>query len=193
MCARYNFLSGESREMLTIVRGIERQYGQEAWTQGDIRPTDRAPVLMQTSAGIRPRLLSWGFRTPKSLVINARCESAEERPLFRDCLRTGRCAVPSTGFYEWDGDNRKYIFHLPGEEVLYMAGLIRAQENGLSFCILTAPANPSVADIHDRMPLVLRREQVRSWLSPQVQPGEILRTAPPLLRCTRLDAQISLW
>ncbi len=193
MCARYNFLAGETREMLAIVREIERRWGRDAWKQGDIRPTDRAPILVETSSGVESRLPTWGFRTPRTLVINARSETAARLPLFRDCLRTGRCVIPSSGFYEWDGDRHRYLFRLPGEEVLYMAGLCRLQEGGLSFCILTAQANASMREVHDRMPLVLRRSQIRPWLSPHRVPEEVLQLEPPELERTCLDPQLSLW
>lgn len=99
------------------------------------------------------------------LVINARSETAVEKPLFRDSFLWRRCVVPSTGFYEWgDGkEKRKYHFRLPGGGALYMAGIWRPWEDGGQFLILTAPANPSVAEIHHRMPVIIGRESFRDW------------------------------
>ena len=108
----------------------------------------------------------------------------------------GRAAVrliPSTGFYEWDRDKRKHLFRFPGEQVLYMAGLYEKREGENRYCILTTAANPSMAPIHDRMPLVLRREQVDSWLREPQEASLLLHTVPPELDVTSAEAQLSLW
>lgn len=52
-----------------------------------------------------------------------------------------RCVIPSTGFYEWDREKRKYFFTVPNEEALYMAGLYAIRESRPCFCILTTAAS----------------------------------------------------
>ena len=101
--------------------------------------------------------------------------------------------VPSTGFFEWDVEKRKYLFTLPGEPALYMAGLNLMREGQPCYCVLTTAANDSMKEVHPRMPLVLRREQVSSWLE---QPGEtmaFLHMTPPTLEKASADAQMRLW
>ena len=97
MCGRYQFTMEQCEEIRRIAQEIQRRLGDGAWTPGEIRPTAAAPVLLADREGVRPELLTWGYRLPKSLVINARAESAAEKPLFRESVRARRCVVPSTG------------------------------------------------------------------------------------------------
>lgn len=193
MCGRYLFTADNNEEIRRITRQIERQYGPGTWQAGEMRPTDAAPVLLADGQDIRPRLYSWGFRLPGTLVINARAETAEEKPLFRESVASRRCVIPSSGFYEWDAEKRKYLFTLPGESVLYMAGLYAVRDGRPCYCILTTAANPSMQDVHGRMPLVLRREQVSPWLMQPQETGGLLRAVPPPLRREAADAQMRLW
>ncbi len=139
------------------------------------RPTDTADVL---DAG-RARLeLRFGFRLPDGrLVINARAESAAERPLFRDALARGRIAVPADCFHEWDRDRVRHTFRLPGGKTMLLAGL----RSGDAFVILTTAANRSMAPVHDRMPLVLEEAGAQAWLEPDGGYRDVLRQTPPEL------------
>ena len=84
----------------------------------------RPPVLLTGKSGMAADLMSWGYRTAGPLVINARAETAAEKPLFRDSVASRRCVIPSTGFWEWDAAKQKFFFALPGEPALDMAGLL---------------------------------------------------------------------
>ena len=189
MCGRYQFTAEECGEIRQIVQEIQRRWGDGAFQPGEIRPTAAAPVLVDSG----PELMRWGYQLPNTLVINARAETAEEKPLFRESVAARRCVIPSTGFYEWDRDKRKHLFRFPGEQVLYMAGLYEKREGENRYCILTTAANPSMAPIHDRMPLVLRREQVDSWRREPQEASLLLHTVPPELDVTSAEAQLSLW
>lgn len=189
MCGRYQFTAERWGEIRQIVQEIQRRYGNDAWQPGEIRPTAMAPVLLAGG----PELMRWGYQLPNTLVINARAETAGEKPLFRESVAMRRCVIPSTGFYEWDREKRKHLFRLPGEQVLYMAGVYERREGERRYCILTTEANPSMAPIHHRMPLVLRREQVESWLLEPKAASVLLHTVPPELDVTSAEAQFSLW
>ena len=193
MCGRYQFTLEKDGEIRRIAQIIEREYGSGAWTPGEIRPTDKAPVLTVSNGDVRPELQSWGYRLPDSLVINARAETAAEKPLFRDSVVSRRCVVPSTGFWEWDGEKRKYFFTLPGETALHMAGLYAVRDGTPRYCILTTEANASMRGVHSRMPLVLRREQVSLWLRQPEAALRLLRSIPPELEKTPESAQLRLW
>lgn len=174
MCGRYVACTGaEYEEMTRIVQDAEsRLSGSGPLKTGEIFPTDLAPVI--TLDGAVP--MTWGFpRRGGGVVINARAETAADRPMFRGALFTRRLAVPGTGFFEWkhtDGKKRKdkYLLRLPGSPILYMAGLYttyRQPDGGKAarFVILTTAANESVAPLHDRMPVVLATGEIGAWLS----------------------------
>ena len=130
---------------------------------------------------------------PGNLVINARAETAADKPMFRASVASQRCVIPSTGFFEWDAQKRKYLFTLPGEDVLYMAGLYAIRDGKPCYCILTTTANDSMADVHHRMPLILKREQVAPWLEQPKSAGDYLHMTPPMLSRTSADPQLKLW
>ncbi len=169
MCGRYTIYTDEDeRELLEMLRIIEERGKGKAgidFKTGEIFPSDRVPLLMRGSgSGINIAFADWGFNIRNNRIINARRETAAEKPSFRDCLISRRCIVPSTGFFEWDSRKEKYLFNLPDTKMLYMAGLWRKTDKADEFVILTANANESVEKIHDRMPLILQRENFKSWL-----------------------------
>lgn len=193
MCGRYQFTAEQCAEILQIIQEVDRRHGAGAWTPGEIRPTATAPVLVSTNEGIHPELQSWGYKMPGNLVINARAETAADKPMFRASVASQRCVIPSTGFYEWDAQKRKYRFNLLGEEALYMAGLYAARDGKPCYCILTTQANESMREVHHRMPLVLRKDQIAPWLEQPQAAGDFLRMTPPLLSKVSADAQMRLW
>lgn len=196
MCGRYQFSSEQSAEILQIIQEVQDKFGTnavKAVRQGEIVPGCKMPVLLPSEEGPTPELLVWGYRTPKSLIVNARAETAAEKPMFAESAQHQRCVIPSTGFYEWDGDKRKFSFTMPGSTALYMAGVFDVRGGIPCFCILTTAANDSMREVHDRMPLVLEREQIEPWLYDNAATGYFLSMTPPALDKQLLDAQIGLW
>ena len=193
MCGRYQFSMDQSQELILIAQEIDPRYGAHAWTPGEIRPSVLAPVLVASNGTAQPELQSWGYKLLGPLVINARAESVEEKPLFHESVRSRRCAIPSAGFYEWDREKRKYQFKLPGEDALYMAGLYDVRDGKSCYCILTTAANESVSQIHHRMPLVLRKEHILPWLEQTELASEFLHINPPLLEKFSAEDQLRLW
>ena len=173
MCGRY-YIEIDDSELEEIVREAEKRVkeypGQITLkTAGEIFPTDTVPVL--TSPGICAPM-KWGFISFKgSPVINARSETALEKPMFQKAMLERRCLIPASGYYEWrveEGKSKKtkYRIHLPGE-CMYFAGCFR-QEKGSAlphFVILTKQASESISVIHDRMPLILPTANAESWFS----------------------------
>lgn len=193
MCGRYEFTAEDSGELQRVAALIDERYGPGRWQPGEISPTALAPVLRAGEGRARAELMRWGYPLPHTLVINARAESALEKPLFRGAMASRRCVVPTAGFYEWDGDGRKYRFRLPGEGALYLAGLYEVREGAPCYCILTTAANPSMAPIHHRMPLVLTRRDLRPWLERPGAAAALLEREPPALDARPVDAQLRLW
>ena len=195
MCGRYQFSVEQCEEIQRIAEMIDQKYGAGAWQPGEIRPTAKAPVLLAGKSGMEPELMSWGYRTAGPLVINARAETAAEKPLFRDSVASRRCVTPSTGFWEWDAAKQKFFFTLPGEPALYMAGLWAQRDGFPCYTILTTAPNSSMRPIHDRMPVVLTRDKLRPWLEDPSTSSDILHAVPPELHAAAVnaDAQLRLW
>lgn len=196
MCGRYQFSAEQCEEIQRIAEAIDRKYGAGSWQSGEIHPTAKAPVLLAGKRGMAPELMSWGYRTAGPLVINARAETAAEKPLFRDSVASRRCVIPSTGFFEWDAAKQKFFFTLPGETALYMAGLWTQRDGFPCYTILTTAANASIRPVHDRMPVVLTRSTLRPWLEDPPAAADILHAVPPELNAAPSDsasAQLRLW
>ncbi len=108
--------------------------------------------------------------------------------MFRRSLAQRRCVLPTTGFFEWgpgeDGAKRKYRFNLPETRALYLAGFWNDFSGEKNCVVLTTAANASVEDIHDRMPVVLLREQLEPWVRDAAFASELMgRVPPPLEKC----------
>jgi putative SOS response-associated peptidase YedK len=186
MCGRYTLVTGEEyRDFADIVNEVQRNITAEnSMVLGEVYPTNPAPVLIPANRDVRPRLCVWGFPNfqNKGIIINARSETAAAKPLFRNSLISARCVVPSTGFFEWDKkDRQKYRFNLPDTGLLYMAGLVREFNGQKRFVILTTAANDSMREIHDRMPVVLKKEEIDHWLFDTCQTNTFLHRTPPEL------------
>ena len=151
---------------------------------GEIFPTNIAPILIPSTTNptdltlrrFESHPMIWGypqFGSKKGVVINTRLETAGEKPFWRDSLMQRRCVVPSSGFFEWQHggpfDKQRYLFDLPDEPILYLAGIYKAfpaADTALleRFSILTTAPNNSIRAVHDRMPVVLRSEELAEWL-----------------------------
>ncbi len=137
--------------------------------------------------------LSWGLipswaKDPKlgARMINARAETAAEKPSFRNAFRRRRCLVPADGFYEWqksEAGKQPFYIRLQGGGTFAFAGLWefwRGPEGETieSCALLTTQPNSLLRPLHDRMPVILPRSDYALWLDPEVQTVERLQ---PLL------------
>jgi putative SOS response-associated peptidase YedK len=176
MCSRY-FLDADGNIIAYTFRvpadaSLRRRY--------NIAPTQLAPVVRARDGARELASLRWGLVPPwanaltvGTRMINARAEGVADKPAFRDAVRSRRCIVPATGFYEWKGaPGRKqpYAITLPDRSLFGFAGLWEtwrpaAGEAVETFTIVTTDASAAVAGIHDRMPVILPREAEDAWLS----------------------------
>ena len=185
MCGRFTLMTDEEyQDIADILRQIEQQQG-EPIPRCDIYPTMFSPILFSENGPPQVRLLRWGYPgfQGKKPLINARAETAEIKPLFRESLKNGRCVVPSCGFYEWGREKQRYRFRIRETTGTYMAGLTRIYNGEKRYVILTTAANESVQAIHHRMPVILRREEIHDWLTDPEQTLAFLLRVPPLLEC----------
>lgn len=201
MCGRYYVDDDTAREIERLVRQADEKLKRAAAPckaetgAKDICPADMAPVLAASGSGPECRWLRWGFPGFRKgqVIFNARSESAMEKPLFKEGILRRRVIIPAAGFYEWNRDKRKYTFYRKGHPALFMAGCFRKYEDGDRFVILTTQANASMEPVHDRMPLILEREEAVDWLLEDGMAEELLRRSPPLLERRTDYEQLSLF
>lgn len=144
----------------------------------NIAPGDDLAVIRNGEADVIDKL-EWGLlphwaddpqESPRP--INARSETAAEKPMFRDAFEKRRCLVLSSGFYEWQeqvgASKQPYRICLEDDEPFAFAGLWEHwEQNGTSrdtVTILTTDANEEIEPIHDRMPVILEPEEEETWL-----------------------------
>jgi putative SOS response-associated peptidase YedK len=166
----------------------------------DIRPTEPVLIVRSDAKGEREQVLvRWGLipawvknSGELATLINARSETAAEKPSFRGPLRHRRCLVPTDGFYEWTGPTRSKTRHFvrtpPSQpSLMAFAGLwehwLGADGSEIeTMAILTVAANATVAPIHDRMPVIVAPGHFDRWLdcTPGSATGvlDLLRPAP---------------
>ena len=193
MCGRYTVYSEHDIiEMREIIEELNRKFGYEPSSTGEIRPTDLAPVLQLQGDVVTSAAIRWGFPhfSGSGVVINARAETALDKPMFRRSLLDRRCVMPATGFFEWmDLGGRmkaKHLLNLPESQILYLAGMTnhfdKTEGPHDAFVILTTAANESVAPIHNRMPVILTADEIKPWLTDPGAMSHILtRPGPRLL------------
>ena len=119
-------------------------------------------------------------------MINARSETAAEKPAFRDAFKKRRLLIPATGFYEWkkEGNSKQpYYIYRRDNQPFSLAGLWERWEKGTApletFTILTTEPNDLVAALHNRMPVIIPPAEYERWLDPAVPPQELAPLLAP--------------
>ena len=164
MCGRYYVDDDTAREIERVVREVDEKIRRER--AGDICPSRSAAVITGRKPHLSAEAMTWGFPQyqKKGLLINARAETVLERKMFRDSVLHRRCIIPAKHFYEWDAEKTKVTFSRFDSPILYMAGFYNCFQNEDRYIILTTAANASVVKVHDRMPLLLEREELEPWI-----------------------------
>lgn len=184
MCGRF-ILAEQAKAEKTF--GVTRIRWQDV-SSYNVAPTREVPVIRQTSVedgGEREGvMMRWGLvppflkgQSPKYATHNARIETMETSPAFRDPWKKGqRCIVPAQGFYEWqmipDRPKQPWFIGRADNGIMAFAGLwdrsVSADRTAVeSFAIITVPANELLAGIHaeKRMPAILHMEDLEVWLT----------------------------
>ena len=192
MCCTIYFDRETEEDIRALVKEIS---DSAAMRSGILRPSDAVTVISGRKPGLLAEDMRWGFppRTGTQLLINARAETALEKATFSGSVRSRRCVIAASRFYEWDSDKNKVSFFSPGFPVIYMAGFYRRFPDGDRFIVLTTAANESVLPVHDRMPLSLPRELVLPWITDDQATEELLKTPQPAFRVYRPYEQLSLF
>lgn len=185
MCSRYSLTSPHE-----AVRAYFATWNEERFPpRYNIAPSQPAHIVRLDGQGRRELVLvRWGLipswvKDPRdfTMLINARSETAAEKPSFRAAMRHRRCLIPTDGFYEWTGAAGAKVPHLirPRSDgrnttLMAMAGLyehwLGADGSEIeSMAILTTSANRTMATLHDRMPVILPSDHFDAWLD--TRPG----------------------
>ena len=176
MCSRYSLTSPPE-----AVRAYFRYVNEASFPpRYNIAPSQPVAIVRQDGKGLRElALVRWGLipswvKDPREMkaLINARAETAAEKPSFRGAMRHRRCLVPADGFYEWTGApgaKRPHLARARERGLLAMAGIWEhwAGADGSeieTMAILTVAANKPMAALHDRMPALLQAENFEAWL-----------------------------
>jgi putative SOS response-associated peptidase YedK len=181
MCGRFtNVMTW--RELVTLYRITEERPAVNFPARYNIAPTQDVPVVRLDAAGARDLvMLRWGLVptwAPDLKIgystINARAETVDTKPTFREAFRKRRCLVPASGYYEWkateSGKQPIYFTPAEGEATTWtFAGLWerweRAGQTVESFTIVVGPGNELAKPIHDRMPVILDAASHDDWLT----------------------------
>lgn len=129
-----------------------------------IRLNEQYKELVELGWGLVP---SWAKTDVKIKPINAKAETLKEKPYFRNAYKKQRCIIPASGFYEWKGSKGKkqaYAIYPLNDPCFGFAGLWEKHQNLETFTIITTKANALMRDIHQRMPVILDKNNYDTWL-----------------------------
>lgn len=190
MCCRYHLREEHYRDVLARL-GIPAP--AKYLSRYNIGPGTTIPAVRTTAEGREATALRWGLTPawsredePASRLVNARAETLDIKPSFRDAARTRRCVIPASGFYEWQvvgRERRPWLFRRQDEGPFGLAGIWERWtapdgRNVESCAVLTSQPNELMRPVHHRMPIMLAPESFELWLDPRVT--EIERLFPLL-------------
>ena len=142
----------------------------------NIAPSQDILTVVEGASAREARLLQWGLIPSWSKeakgIINARVETIEDKPSFKESFERRRCLILADGFYEWERNGKisqPYYFQMKDEAPFAFAGIWdrwRSGDRSITSCaIITTTANELLAEIHTRMPVILRPESYDLWLN----------------------------
>ncbi len=182
MCGRYEIVDGQR----IFVRFKVANTAPEMLPNLDVRPTQQVPAILPDH---QLTLMKWGLvpvwakdEAIGNKMINARAEGIADKPSFKRPLRTQRCLLPASAFFEWQGvkgSKTKYRIARRDGDMFGLAGLYDVWKsrdgNELTTCtIITCQPNAVMAPIHNRMPVILLPEDEDEWLNPDMTEVEAI-------------------
>jgi putative SOS response-associated peptidase YedK len=180
MCGRYSLHPNKKQLAEAIALALPGEFEPDY----NIGP-GREVLGLSRDEEKRPRAssLHWGLKTPQNFHVNARIETADTAPRFRESWELYRCLVPASGFYEWYADGitkQPYYIYPADREICFFAGLWypSAKPEQPDTCILlTTEASDSVRSVHHRMPVILPPSAKQSWLGNRLSKPEAVALA----------------
>lgn len=190
MCGRYSLV--QTKEKISSRFGVK--FTENFKPRYNVAPTQEVPVITNTNP-TEISFFKWGLipnwalnELPASNLINARGETVLSKPPFKQIIRGRRCLILADGFYEWKKEGRNKVPHritLCSDEIFSFAGLWDSWETPEgeiinSFSIITTEANSAMKEIHDRMPVILTRENEERWIQKLLSDKDIIDLLKPI-------------
>lgn len=187
MCGRFSL----TEEIYNLKRQFEFEFFEEIGPRYNIAPSQMVLAIGQNKGTRKGAYLKWGMvpywaSDPKIgyKMINARSEGIEEKPSFKQPFKQRRCLILSDGFYEWKKNGKvkhPYRFVMKDHKPFALAGLYdvwkKEGEHALVTCtIITTTPNEVTKDVHDRMPVILKKEDYDTWLDPNNHDTSLLKS-----------------
>jgi len=184
MCGRYSLVPTEN----IAARFDIQQQQLNIQPRYNVAPSQSMPVVVRNSPN-RLVEMQWGLiqswsKEPRAQfsTINARAETVTKSPVFRGPFKSRRCLVPASGFYEWQrtGQGKQpFCIRLKHGDLFAFAGLYDVWHDPdgnelYSYTVITTVPNELVAPIHNRMPVILRREDEQVWLDKEADSAQLL-------------------
>ncbi|WP_088008565.1 SOS response-associated peptidase [Indiicoccus explosivorum] len=189
MCGRFSLYS-DFRVIVDRFHVDEVTFDETEYEASyNIAPSQQVVAVISDGTGNRLGFLRWGLIPPWAKdakigykMINARAETAADKPSYRNAFKKKRCLVVADSFYEWrrtEDGKQPMLIRMKNGEPFAFAGLWEAWkspegETVYSCSILTTEPNELMETIHDRMPVVLAKEDEQRWIDPSIQDEEIL-------------------
>jgi putative SOS response-associated peptidase YedK len=167
MCGRYTLHTNAEKLARAIKLAIPPDYAPDY----NIGPGREILSIAHVEHSPAAGMMHWGLKTPQNFHVNARIETVDTAPRFRENWELHRCLVPANGFYEWYADGitkEPYYLYPTGRELAYLAGLwypASKPEQPGTCILLTAEASPAIQGIHHRMPVLLPEDLHKDWLA----------------------------
>lgn len=181
MCGRYTLTKGKYLakrfDLPKAPKDVKPNY--------NVAPGQTMPVITESETGRQLELMKWGLvpvwaKDPNIgyKLINARSETMFDKPMWRNVIRKKRCLIPADGFYEWQKlaggkkvQKQPFYIHPKQLDLFAFAGVWETWKDAegmerKTYSIITTEPNKEMAKIHNRMPVILHREDEADWLSP---------------------------
>lgn len=185
MCGRFALHVSEAE----IMAHFKLRSGLCMRPRYNLAPAEMIPVIKMQTAQVD--FCRWGYvpawfknETSDALPqgqINARAESLFEKPFFKTALKSHRCLIPASGYFEWRTFGQKkqpFYFYLKNAPLFAFAGIWSTWQmpNGMSLAtcaVITTEAPTTLAPVHARIPLILNENHYEQWLSPRASPQQL--------------------
>ena len=178
MCGRFTSTASPEELMrkfgVTILQNLRPRW--------NLAPSQQALIISRNGLQNEAMMAQWRMppaSAKHSFLINARSETVQEKPTFREAFHHRRCLVVASGWYEWSAPKTPWHIQLYDGGVMAFGGLLYGQTDQQRFVIVTTAADAGLADIHHRTPLTLAPEDYDVWMAGDAETAScLLRPAP---------------